>query len=281
MEDGGLKMKWKPFVAVALMIVMVGPASAGSFLDIRPGLVELSSPPGRVIKGHFVITNSTDKEIQFNIKVEDGWAQQVGQPSPIPPDQWFSLKIPKKRVIRANRDKKIPYRIQVPTELTGEVLVLVFFSGLPQAGPSESVGVQFRHGIPIYLSARGTEQATLSVTKARGSFIGEGGLTILSTLASQGNAHVRPRGEWIVTDFFGQEVDRIPLDYGMPIFPGSSRDYPARSKRTGSWASGPYKARLFVTYGELWGEAQPFEKTFDLQVADQKLTFSEETAHAP
>ncbi len=273
-------MKWKPLVAFVLVLGFAGPVLAGSFLDIRPGVVELSSPPGRVVKGHFVVNNSADAEVQFDVKVEDGWAQQVGEPSSIPPDQWFFIKIPKKRVIHPNRSKKIPYRIQVPSQLTGEVLVLVFFSGLPQKGPTESVGLRFRHGIPVYLSARGTEKVVLSVLKARGQFAEKGDLAISVSLASEGNAHVRPRGEWVVSDFFGQEVDRLPLDYGRPIFPGSTRDYLARSKRTGSWAPGSYKAKLSVTYGELWGPVQTFEKTFDLQVTENKLVFSEEAAHA-
>ena len=57
-------MKWKPLVAFVLVLGFAGPVLAGSFLDIRPGVVELSSPPGRVLKGHYVINNSQDAEVQ-------------------------------------------------------------------------------------------------------------------------------------------------------------------------------------------------------------------------
>jgi hypothetical protein len=273
-------MKGKILVCISLILGMAGTLPAGSFLDIQPGMVELSVPAGQTIKGHFLIANPNPEPLQYNIEVEDGWLQQVGKPSSVAPQEWFFLKIPKKRTIRPNGNKKIPYRIKAPSQLNGEVLVLVFYSAPPEPGPSQSVGIQYRHGIPVYLSAKGTEKGTLSVKKSMASFTPEGGVTISVNLGLEGNAHVRPRGEWIITDFFGQEVERIPLDYGMPIFPGAGRDYTARSRR-GRWVPGSYKALLSVTYGEQWGALQTFEKTFGLQVTEDKLALMVEPAHAP
>lgn len=272
-------MRWRTWVGASLFLAMAGILPAGTFLDIRPGVVELSAPAGQTINGHFLISNSAPESLHYIIKVEDGWAQQVGGPSSVSPEEWFFLKLPKNKIIRPNRAKKIPYRIKVPSQLNGEVLALVFFSAPPQAGSGQSVGIQFRHGIPVYLSAKGTEEATLSVKRSMAGFTPEGSLRFSVNLVLEGNAHVRPRGEWVMTDFFGQEIERIPLDYGMPIFPGAGRDYTARSKLD-RWASGPYKALLTVTYGELWGAPRRFEKAYAMQVTDDKLTLLEEPSHA-
>lgn len=251
----------------------IGPARGSGFVQIRPSVVEISALPGKTTKGSFVIQNPGTNDLPVLIEVKDGWVQQIGRPSSIPPAEWLFLKIPKKLVIPPNSSKTISYKIRVPSTLTGEVLALVYFSG-----PSEPQGnsaVQLRHGIPIYLSAKGTEQVTLTVLEARVSIPPKGGMEFSATLVSEGNAHVRPRGEWVIHDFFGGETERIPLDYGSPVFPGARNKYYARPKRM-EWAPGVYKAYLTVTYGDNFGPTKTVKKTYFLNVSEGKVSLTRE-----
>ncbi len=260
-------------LCVLLTLGAMGSVRGASFLQIRPSVVEISAVPGKTTKGSFVIQNPGAEDLPVSIEVKDGWIQQIGRPSSVPPAEWLFLNIPKKLVVLPNSTKTISYKIRVPSTLTGEVLALVYFSG-----PSESQGnsaVQLRHGIPIYLSAKGTEQVTLTVLEARVSIPPKGGMEFSATLVSEGNAHVRPRGEWVIHDFFGGETERIPLDYGSPVFPGARNKYYARPKRM-DWAPGKYKAYLTVTYGDNFGPTKTVKKVYSLDVSEGKVSLTGE-----
>lgn len=268
-------MKRKNILWGVATAVLAATAWSGSFMDVRPGIVELSSLPGRSIKGHLVLRNSGAEPLPVRVEVQDGWSESTGRQSIVSPKDWLTLKVPDHFVVNPNDEKKIPYRIRVPDQLTGEVMALIFFSGAPQQGPSQGVGVRFRHGIPIYLSVQGTERADLSFKDALVTKTDTGALEFLVTLLSEGNAHVRPRGEWRVTDVFGGEVETVPLGYGMPVFPGASRPYFATSKRS-SYAPGRYKAHLTVTYGEGWSSPKTASKIYSLTVEEGKVSLAEE-----
>lgn len=246
-----------------------GLAQAGGFLEIRPSVVEISATSGKTVKGFLTLRNPRDKPIRIIMEVVDGWVQQIGKPSPVPPSEWLSIKIPKKLVLQPNAEKRIRYKILVPSHLEGEALALVFFSGPPEGGAG-NMGIQLRHGIPLYLSAKGTERVELVSSEEKGIMPTPGGLELVITLTSNGNTHVRPRGEWVITDFFGSETERISLAFGTPVFPGAQQQFFARSKRL-DWAPGKYTAQLTVTYGDSIGPLQTLKKTFSLDVTADKV----------
>jgi hypothetical protein len=269
--------RWTCLWGVFLFCAATG-ARAGSFLEIRPSVVEISGVPGETTKGYFSLRNTRDDPLSIKIEVEDGWVQQIGRPSSVPPSEWLFLKIPKKLKLRAGEIERIPYRIRIPAGLKGEVMALVFFSGPPEKGPKSAMGLQLRHGIPIYLSAKGTEHVALTISEAKAYVPPAGGLEIGVTLASGGNTHVRPRGEWVVTDFFGGETERIPLEFGAPVFPGARKQYFAQAKRV-EWAAGQYKAHLSVTYGENVGLPKTLDGWYTLDVKEGHMSLVEEVPH--
>jgi hypothetical protein len=273
-------VKGRSVLVGAILFIVAGGLSAAGFMDIRPSMAEYSAPSGKSLKGQFLIFNASSETLPVHIEIQDGWKSQIGRPSAVPPEEWLHLKIPKNLSVRPGRNVKIPYKIRVPSQVSGEVLAFVFFSGPPQEGPNQNVGIQLRQAIPIYLSVRGTERAALSVASATAGTGSAGELELFTNISLDGNAHIRPRGEWVVSDFFGTELDRFPLSYGMPIFPGARRDYTARSKKT-DWSPGNYSARLTVNYGDLWGAPQSFEKSFSLAISDQKRVLSEGVPGAP
>ncbi|MBL8024617.1 MAG: hypothetical protein JNK54_10135 [Elusimicrobia bacterium] len=255
----------------------VGFAQAGGFLEIRPSVVEISATPGKTVKGYLSLRNPRAESLRVGIEVQDGWVTQIGKPSPVPPSEWLTLKIPKKLILRPNASKRIRYKIRVPPHLEGEALALVFFSGPPERGPGGNMGIQLRHGIPIYLSAKGTERVELTPSAEKAFMPTPGGLELAVTLVSHGNTHVRPKGEWVITDFFGGETERIPLEYGTPVFPGARQEFFARSKRP-DWAPGEYKAHLTATYGDSFGPLQTMSKSFSLNVTAEKVKLTETPA---
>lgn len=259
-------------------LVWVRSAEGGSFLDVTPGFLEISAEPGRMVRGSFKVLNSRDEKVAVSIEVKDGWMEQRGRPSPVPPDEWLSLKIPTKLVLRPGGSKAIPYKIVVPQNLAGEAMALIFFSVPGNQTSGQPMNILLRHGIPIYLSAKGTEQAELSVLHAQATVPLTGGLELAITLSCDGNTHVRPRGDLRITDTFNQEVETLPLEYGAPVFPGGRGKYHARARRT-DWATGHYKALLTVTYGDTFGPLKTLQKSFLLNVSEGKVVMTEEVPH--
>lgn len=273
-----MKKRW--VLMGGILYLGAGGLWASGFIDIRPSMAEYSAPAGKSIKGHFVVFNESTEPLPVRIEIQEGWKTQIGRPSAVPPEEWLNLKIPKNMSVRPRQKMKIPYKIRVPEKITGEVLAFVFFSGPPQEGNGQPVGIQLRQAVPIYVSVRGTERANLSVNSATAGTGSAGELELFLNIASDGNAHVRPRGEWVIKDFFGTEIERFPLSYGMPIFPGAKRDFTARSKKT-DWAPGKYAAHVTVSYGDLWGNPQTFDKDFRLTISDEKKVLSEWAVEAP
>jgi hypothetical protein len=265
-------------LAMWTLLVWARSGGASSFLDVTPGFLEVSAEPGRTIRGDFKVLNTRADNVTVSIQVKDGWIEQRGVPSPVAPDEWLHLKIPKKLVLRSGGTKTIPYRIDVPGNLNGEAMALVFFSVPSDPTTGQPLNIQLRHGIPIYLSAKGTERVELRVVDAQALVPPSGGLELAMTLYCDGNTHVRPRGDLRITDTFNQEVETLPLEYGAPVFPGGRGKYHARARRT-YWATGHYKALLTVTYGDTFGPLKTLQKSFLLNVSEGKVVMTEEVPH--
>lgn len=265
-------------LAMGFLLVWARSGKAGSFLDVTPGFLEVSAEPGRTIRGNFKVRNPRADTVFVSIEVKDGWMEQRGVASPVPPEEWLRLKIPKKLILHSDGSKTIPYRIVVPQNLAGEAMALIFFSvhAAPTAG--QPMNIQLRHGIPIYLSAKGTERAELSVVDVLASVPRGGGLETAITLYCDGNTHVRPRGDLRITDTFNQEVEALSLDYGAPVFPGGRGKYYARAHRT-DWAPGDYKALLTVTYGDNFGPLKTLQKLFLIKMSEENVVMTEEVPH--
>jgi len=233
-------------IIAGFLLTAVG--GAASFIQVTPATVEMSVAPGRVKKGRIVVRNPRPVASLVQVELADGWAQETGQAS-LPHSEWFSLRVPKNFVIPAHGERVLKYRIKCPPQFSGETMAYVFFR-LPPETARGGMSIQMGHAIPFYLSARGSERVELSITELAGRRAPQGALDLTVTLASEGNVHVRPRGEFTVLNHEGLELEKIPLAYGPPIFPGKTKQFYGKSEGA-RWSPGRYTLRVDVSYGAL------------------------------
>lgn len=220
----------------------------GSFVQVSPATVEMSVTPGRAKKGRIVVRNPRPVESLIEVEVADGWRQETGQPS-LPPAEWFSIRIPRNFVIPANGERSLKYTVKVPPGFQGETMAYVFFR-LPPTAARGGMNIQMGHAIPFYMSARGTENVELTIKELSGRRSPNGSLDFTVSLESQGNVHVRPKGNFTVFNHEGLELEKAPLAYGSPVFPGKIKQFFGKSEGV-RWSPGRYTLRVDIFYAPL------------------------------
>lgn len=245
------------------LVVAAVPGFAGSFIQANPTTVEMSLAPGRVKKGRITVINPRPNETLVEVQVLDGWKQQTGL-STIPPESWFFLKIPKHFVLPPNGQRSLKYRIRAPQDFTGETMAFVYFR-LPPDRTKGGMGIQMGYAVPFYMAVRGTEQLTLKLEKLASYPLPGGERRYGVTLGAEGNVHVRPRIQVVLFNEDGLELERTPLEFGPPIYPGRSREI------YGKWnysarAPGRYRARVEVSFAPLGGESRTLAGDYDLTI---------------
>ncbi len=248
----------------------------GAFIEVTPGVVELSVQPDKSQKGQLTVKNPGDTTVLLKIDVRDEWKNRTTVPS-IPPEQWLTLKYPKKFVLGPGESKTVAYIAKPPKDFTGEAMVMVIFSG-----PTNGVGINLLQGIPIYMTAKGTERVQLSLDKLQPSLNDQKQLDFVVDIRNTGNVHIRPQGCVRVTDSAGQSRGDIQWDYGAPVFPNTFRPYYAWSKKSG-WEPGTYSAQVLVGEGRTpTGDPQSFTIGADGNMVPPKaVTPPPSTGHGP
>ena len=246
------------------LMAFVGNVQA-DFMGVSPGVIELSVRPGGTAKGKITVTNNGSTPVLLLVESERGGMTGL----PILTEEWLRLKFSNKWVVPPHGKKRVGYRVRVPKDLNGEVSAVVFISGGESSAPlvgGGGVTMKMRQGITIYLSARGSERAVLSVADFKGAKR-DNGMEFRLNLTVEGNVHVRPKGDILITDQTGAEIERVSVDSGSPVFPGAPPRFFYAQGAT-PLLPGTYSALLTLTYGESWGPPLTLEKKYILDVTE-------------
>lgn len=227
--------------------IFPGWAAASSFLHIEPGVVELSVTPGRPVKGVLTVTNADEEKTLCSLSIRNDWAALTRLPSP-EPSSWLTLNPSPSFPLRPGASRKVRYTVNPPLDFTGEAMAMVLFSGSVQGATTQSGGVRFTQGIPIYMIASGTERHSMRVSAVYASRNPEGEIEFSFHLKNEGNVHVRPTGTVAVQNAKETAKRNLESSSGSPVFPGRSEVFFARSIGSKDWASGDYSGR--VTFSE-------------------------------
>ncbi len=254
-------------VALLGVFFLPGVHAVAAFLNVTPSTIEVSARPGSVVRGKFIVTNTDEFAAPLQVDLEMGTSNSSGETVPSPPSDWLKVKVSSRFVLHPREPRKVRYQINVPKDFVGEKVAYVFFS-LNSSEDGAGVGTIMRVGVPIYLTARGTEIGVLQARDCSVTLGPDRDLQFKVELELSGNAHDRPRGEWVISEKDGQEIERVSLAKEA-LFPGKKKAYSAKSER--AWLPGTYSVRLVLTHGEKWGnQNQPLTSTrnFEMVIAD-------------
>lgn len=239
-------------------------ANSAQGLEISPALVELNAEKGKTYNLNIKVTNVTTSDLvydtsvdDFNSKDESGSPQILldsDLPSSISIKSWiqtiptFSLNTRQSRTIVAN--------ITIPqnAEPGGHYGVLRFAGHAPEL-ESTGVGLAASAGALILVRVSGdiSEQAEIAsfTTENKGGrtwFFENSPVTFATRVKNTGNIHVKPVGNVVVKDMFGNIVSTLDVnsDKGN-VLPSSIRKFESTINK--DWMIGYYTANLTLGYG--------------------------------
>jgi len=254
-----------------LMPVMVSAAS------VSPSLVEIVLERGSLTEDAISVINTSGIDQTYYLDVIEFTARdEGGEPQFIPTGEstadyleWFTFDS-EVVVVPAESAADIPFEVRVPQDVTsGGYYAAITVSPAPEdVVASNGAIIEAKTAVLVLLTVAGetTEKASLL------DFTSETPAALLSTLdidfqyrvQNQGNVHILPAGEVVVTDFLGREISRVDANQsGGRVLPGSTRTYRGSisSGEHASWyelvnyqaqhfSIGPVTALLNVSYGD-------------------------------
>ncbi|OGS19242.1 MAG: hypothetical protein A2219_08685 [Elusimicrobia bacterium RIFOXYA2_FULL_50_26] len=263
-EKGGSIIKFIVSVVVAGMFL----SGANAFVSVSPTVVELTMKSGDKASGTFVVVNTKSEKAEVTIEIKEWWNNQTRLPG-LSPEEWLTIRSKNKFKLGAGKSRRIRYDVKTPAGFEGEAAAMIFFSieGAQNAG---GMNLQLRHGIPIYVIARGNDGMKASVKDCNVYFVQSSTSSMLEfsvDLENNGNVHIRPGGS--ISIYSGQKhIDTAALEWGWPVYPTRSHIYNARVPAE-SWAAGVYTANLEVENVTMNGEKTALgSKTIQFRIVE-------------
>ncbi len=225
---------------------------------IVPPTVEVSLNPGQKTEGILKVINDSTNPLTFTASVDDFI---VDNPNGIPnllsnntfpkrfsAASWIGI-VPSVFTIPAQSKQILNYYLQVPQDARpgGHYAAAVYTPTSKISIKGTGASVETKIGTLFLISINGNINES-SVVKSFSSnpFQEYGPVKLTVEIANNGDLHITPQGEIIVTDIFGRIVDQQRLA-SLDIFPTASRIY--TNSVGGKIMIGPFKARLLASYG--------------------------------
>ncbi len=237
-------------------------------LSVTPPLFQLSVSPGDAWQSSIKIVNPNPYPLTISAEVtnfaatgESGYGRFI----PIDSDpndkntlaEWIDIvKTP--QTIPAEQSQDISFLIHVPENAPpGGHYAAILISTQPE-NPSGGQIVQTVQSVTslFFLRVEGDVQevGTIRELRALDSFVSVPDVTLSLRFENKGNVHLQPKGDIIITNMWGTERGRIPVNYKSNfgnVLPQSIRDF------TFLWKSnfkitdvGRYKVAATLAYGE-------------------------------
>ncbi len=199
--------------------------------------------------------NESIVPISGNLKVVDFVVTEDDGAPVLLEDQindWVKLPFDK-AVIPSGDVLKVNFKVTVPTEATagGRYAAIIFeqTGQINETGDNESVSFvspRIVGLLSIKVNGLVEESSFVNLFKTP-KFLEFGKIPVNFEIVNKGGYHINPKGQIILTDWFGKEVERVTLE-DKNIFPNAKRVYEAKLGQT--WMFGKYKVDLVANYGE-------------------------------
>jgi hypothetical protein len=255
-------------VAIALLAgglfapVSVHAQSASEGLQVKPAIIEDNVELGGFTRYSITVKNLANADRTFYLSSQDikglddaglPLFAQAGEQTGYELSSWISA--PEGAVtLKSGESKTITFSVHVPSQTNpGAHFGALFLTNTPTEPGGAGSAVNYSVGTIVSLKIAGDirEQAQLREFSTGKLLYGVGVVDLVSKIENSGNVLVRPHGVIEITDMFGRSVGSIEVNQnGAPVFPGSTRTYPAKWEYEG-FAFGRYQATASFAYGEV------------------------------
>lgn len=255
-------------VALLLAPQFVSAQQAGQGLEITPPRINLDADPGDTIETEIRIRNVTDQALvaraQYNDFVagneEDGNPKILldeeaeAEPSPFSIKEWIST-IPEV-TLEPNQQEVIKVTLSVPGNASpGGHYGVIRFTGTPPEVDSSAVSLSASIGTLVLVTVSGDIQEQASIAELytsqnndRRGIFEYGPVTINTRIKNDGNVHVQPTGNIVVTNMFGQTIGTMSLnETNGNVLPESIRRFENTLDK--KLLFGRYKIQADIVYG--------------------------------
>lgn len=217
-------------------------------LGISPAITEWLVAPGETSQKKVFVTNTTKEPLPISSLVRPFRLQEtdyadLAASSRYDASGWLKVK-DGDFILRPGKTRKVAVTLAVPKNaLPGGHYATVYFRQLRPVGTG---GAEAQVGLLAFITVKGKLVKKLEGEQLAARWSG-GALTIAAKLRNEGNVHVMPKGQFVVYDWQGKEVDRVTLPQGMTM-PQTVRTYQVTPfKKLGY---GVYTVKPELSYGD-------------------------------
>ena len=235
-------------------------AQSSLLFTVSPARQQVVANPGEEFPISVSFYNQSEHPVAGLIKVSDFIVEDdKGTPTIVENENlgtpkysasaWIAL--PYNRIsIGTNKKAVVIATVKIPKEAKpGGRYAAVYFEPITAAKLSGGAGANITPRIAslIYIRVAGpiVENAFISSMFAN-SFYEYGPIDVYAKIMNKGDFHIRPRGTFTLTNFFGTKTDESKLKEAN-IFPETQYSY--QSKIGQKWMMGKYTINLNATYG--------------------------------
>jgi len=227
------------FGIVIIFLILALSSSLYAGISVDPITVETTAEIGKKMAGTWKITNTGKNKMDVITRCED-WFRKGFKP-----DTWIKIE-PGEFSLNAKETKKVKYIVNLPKNVSDEMMAMVFFSGIEKGA---TVGVSF--GIPVYVAVKETAKIDAEIKNCDLKYnYKEKELSGTIYIKDKGNVHIRPIIYLQILDKMGKTVNSFEIPFGQPAQAGQLRPFMFKKKMKLSPAV--YKLRITADYGKIY-----------------------------
>lgn len=256
-------------ITVSFSLAQEDTAETGPSIAVTPSSFRIIINPGETLAQEFRLRNSGVNPTRYSFQLADSYStNEVGglefkEPDPDAPYSlatWFQFD-KSEIVLEPKEAKTIKVNIKAPRDAEpGGHYGTIFVVGKP----TEEEGAMIANvpRLAVNFIAVVTGEVTFAgkiVSFSTPNFAKSGPIDFLIRYENEGTVHENPKGEILVYDMFGREVDKITVKPQF-AFPKTIRQLPATWERI--FLIGKYTAVANISHGENYKDVSTAKLTF-------------------
>jgi len=236
------------FLCIALVVLCAAGAQAAYALNVSPTRIEIVVAPSGGYENVLTVSNTQKGTLGITLRIED-WCTARAVPEAantaahLP---WLQVE-PKEFELGEAEAREVSFKVAMPSAVKGELSAMIFVEARPRDIAKGAVAVNTSIGIPIYVTAKGTQRYGAEVEDLRATRSAPLELAVI--IKNTGNVHIRPKGTILIRNRWGRCVAQTALnEYNYPVLPFSSRVIEVKTKDR--LKRGDYKAEVRMGYAD-------------------------------